>query len=94
MSDEYGSNYYSISDDEGNVYELEHLDTIEMDGTFYLAFLPTDVDVDSEQYGILILKQETDASGEQFLVVPEDDEEIDRVYDRFMQQLYEEDGEE
>ena len=33
MSEEYSGNIISISDEDGNNYELEHLDTIEMDGT-------------------------------------------------------------
>ena len=34
MSEEYSGNIISISDEEGNNYELEHLDTIEMDGVY------------------------------------------------------------
>ena len=86
MSDEYGSDFITITDDDGNEYELEHLDTIDIDGTFYLAFLPADMDEDDENYGIVIMKQETE-NGESYLVVPED-EELDFAYQRFMERLF------
>lgn len=91
MDKNFGSDFISISDDEGNNYELEHLDTIELDGTFYLAFLPTDIDEDDENYGIIILKQEKD----EYLVVPPDDE-LELAYEKFMERLFndEEDEEE
>ena len=51
MNEDYGNDFISISDDEGNAYELEHLDTIEHNGVFYLAFLPADMDENDENYG-------------------------------------------
>ena len=93
MSEDFGSDFITITDDDGNQYELEHLDTLEIDGVFYLAFLPADIDEDDERYGIIIMKQETE-DGESYLVVPED-EELDFVYQRFMERLFEdEDAEE
>ena len=92
MSDTYGSDFISISDEEGNDYQLEHLDTIEINGEFYLAFLPAAVDEDSEEYGLIILKAVDDEDGEQSLVIPPD-EELNFAYDRFMERLFEdEDG--
>ena len=29
MSEEYGANFITVTDDDGNEFELEHLDTIE-----------------------------------------------------------------
>lgn len=86
MSDDFGSDFISISDDEGNEYELEHLDTIEVNGKFFLAFLPADVDENSDKFGLLILKQEED-NGENYLVVP-DDSELEVVYQKFMERLF------
>ena len=40
MSEEYGANFITVTDDDGNEFELEHLDTIEYNGQTYLAFLP------------------------------------------------------
>ena len=91
MSEEFGSDFITITDDDGNQYELEHLDTLEIDGVFYLAFLPADVDEDDERYGIIIMKQETE-NGESYLVVP-GDEELDFAYQRFMERLFEDEDE-
>ncbi len=85
----FGSDIYSISDDDGNTYELEHLDTIEMDGVYYLAFLPVD-DVDA---GMVILKSEHGDDGDDYLVIPTDDEE-ERAYEQFMRELFEDEDDE
>lgn len=89
MSDGFGKDIYTISDDEGNNYELEHLDTIEMDGVFYLAFLPVD---GGEDTGMVILKNEKGADGDEYLVIPDEDEE-ERAYERFMQELFQDEEE-
>lgn len=94
MSEEYGNDFVTITDDDGNEYVLEHLDTIEVDGVYYLAFLPADVDEDDEKFGFIIMKQETEGD-ESYLVVPSE-EEIEFAYQRFMERLFEdeEDAEE
>ena len=91
MSDEYGSDYISVKDEQGNEFELEHLETIEYEGTLYMAFLPADMDEDDEDYGIVILKVE-ESDGEQLLATVDDDKELETVYDVFMRQLFD-DGE-
>ena len=97
MSGPFESSFISLSDDNGNNFELEHLDTIMMDDEYYLACLPTDIKEDDPDYGIVILKQEEDDNGELYLVIPDDDEG-DRAYDEYMRRLFEEwdddDGEE
>ena len=55
-----------------------------------MAFLPADISEDSEDYGIVILKSEKGEDGDDYLVVPED-EEMDRAYELFMQELFPED---
>ena len=37
MSDEYGGNFVSLTDEDGNEVELEHLETIEGEGGGYMA---------------------------------------------------------
>ena len=86
MNEGYGSDFISISDDEGNDYELEHLDTIEIDGIFYLAFVPADISEEDERYGLIIMKKE-ESDGEEYLVVPEEDE-LNFAYEKFMEQLF------
>ncbi len=88
MSDEeYGSDYISVTDDDGNEFELEHLDTIEYNGVLYMAFLPADMDEDDEDFGMIILKVE-EKDGEELLATVDDKRELDEVYDVFMRQLF------
>ena len=83
MNDEFGPNFVTLTDDEGN--DIEH------NGTTYMAFFPV-VEEDSEdeeneeEYGLVILKSQME-NGEEFLVTIDDEEEIDKVYDLFMEQI-------
>ena len=91
MNDEFGLNFVTLTDDEGNDIELEYVDALEHNGTTYMAFFPV-VEEDSEdeeneeEYGLVILKSQME-NGEEFLVTIEDEEEIDKVYDLFMEQI-------
>ena len=48
MSEEYGPDFVSVTDDDGNEFELEHLGTLEYNGQEYMAFVPADMDEDDE----------------------------------------------
>ena len=91
MSEEYGPNFVTLTDDEGKDIELEYIDALEYNGTTYMAFFPV-VEEDSEdeeneeEYGLVILKSQME-NGEEFLVTIDDEEEIDKVYDLFMEQI-------
>lgn len=87
MANEFGSDIISISDEDGNEYNLEHVDTIEKDGVYYLAFLPADMSEDDEGYGLVLLKMN---DGEDFFSALTDEEE-DRVYEMFMERLFSDD---
>ncbi len=87
MSDQYGSDFITITDDSGNEFELEHLDTIEYKGGMYMAFLPAEMDEDDEDYGMIILKV-VNENGEDVLATVDDDEEMEAVYNTFMEQLF------
>ncbi|MED9887206.1 MAG: DUF1292 domain-containing protein [Oscillospiraceae bacterium] len=91
MNDEFGPNFVTLTDDEGNDIELEYVDALEHNGTTYMAFFPV-VEEDSEdeeneeEYGLVILKSQME-NGEEFLVTIDDEGEIDKVYDLFMEQI-------
>jgi len=93
MSEEFGGDLYTITDDEGNDYVLEHLDTIEQNGIFYLAFLPTDIEEEDDDYGIVILKR-VEENGEELLVsIDNDDDLLENLYAQFVERLLDEDDE-
>lgn len=91
MSNEYGSDFITVIDDDGNEFELEHLDTIEFEKETYMAFLPADMDEDDPDYGIIIL-QVVEEDGEEVLGSVDDEDKLGRVYDHFMTVLFDEDA--
>ena len=92
MSEEFGNDIITITDDEGNEYVLEHLHTLEHKGCFYMAFLPTDMDEDDEDYGLIILKVIIE-NGEEILGSVDDPVELEEVYELFETVLFDEDEE-
>jgi len=90
MSDEFGGDLITISDESGNDFVLEHVDTVEYDDTFYMAFLPTDMSEDDEEFGLVILKVVTE-DGEDVLVTVEDEELLEELFEKFMERLVDDD---
>ena len=94
MSDEFGSDFMTIVDEDGTEYELEVLSSLEYNGATYLAVIPA-VDADEEQdMEVSILKSVDDEDGEPMLLAIEDEKELETVYQLIMDQLYEEEDEE
>jgi len=89
MNNEFGSDYITISDEDGNDFVLEHVDTIEVNDTYYLAFLPTDMDEDDDDYGLIILKA-VEEDGEELLVSIDDESLLDDLCEQFIERLTEE----
>ena len=91
MSNEYGSDFMTIIDEDGTEYELEILSTLEYNGETYLAVTPaTDEEAELE---VSILKS-VEEDGEPILCAIEDEEELEAVYSLIMDQLHEEDEDE
>ena len=91
MSEDYGPNFITLTDEDGNDIELEYVDALEWNGVTYMAFFPTvaeDAEEDEEEYGLIILKSEME-NGEETLVTIEDEDELNTVYEKFMEQLLE-----
>ena len=91
MTDEYGSDFMTIMDEDGTEYELEVLSTLEYNGQTYLAVIPADGE-EHESLDVSILKS-VEEDGEPILCAIEDEEELEAVYSLMMDALYEEDEE-
>ena len=89
-SEEFGPNFITLTDEDGNDIELEYVDALELDGQTYMAFFPVvedDADEEAaEEYGLVILKSVME-NGEELLSTLDSDEELDKVYDLFMEQI-------
>lgn len=92
MSEEYGPDFVTVTDEDGNEFELEHLGTLEYQDNTYMAFVPADMDEDDEDFGMILLRV-AEENGEQILADIDDQDELDQVYEQFMTQLFEEEDE-
>ena len=93
MSEDFGPNFITLTDEDGNEFEVEYIDALEVDGQTYMAFFPTvEEEADEEDLGLVILKSIM-VDGEEQLSTLDSDEELDRVYDLFMEQLMEDEEE-
>ena len=92
MSEEFGPDFITLTDEDGNDFELEYIDTIEYNGQVYMAFFPADTGEekeDDEEEGLIILKAVV-VDGEEQLATLDSEEELEEVYGRFMELLFQE----
>ncbi len=89
MTNEYGSDFMTIVDEDGTEYELEILSTLEYNGETYLAVTLADGG-ENENPEVSILKS-VEEDGEPVLCAIEDETELEEVYSLIMDELYEED---
>lgn len=91
MEDQFGSDYMTIVDEDGEEFELEILTTMEWNGSTYLAVIPAGMDDEDTSLEVSILKS-VEEDGESILTAIEDTDELETVYRLIMEQLYEEDS--
>ena len=94
MQEEFGPDFVTITDEDGNEFELEHVDTIVYNEQVYMAFFPADTgeETDDEDTGLIILKI-VNVDGEEQLSTLDSEEELEEVYDQFMEELFREEDE-
>ena len=93
MSDHYGDDIITITDEDGIEYVLEVLATMELDGSVYYALVPVGSDDEDEDLEVSILKG-VDENGEEVLCAIEDEDELERVYELMMEEIFSEEDEE
>ncbi len=92
MADEYGPTFITVTDEDGKEIVLEFVDALEYNGQQYQAFFPAETegeDEDNPDNGLVILKV-LHEDGEDLLSTLDSDEELDAVYDLFMESLFDE----
>ena len=103
MEENFGPDFITVTDEDGNDFELELVDTLEHKGVTYYAMFPAveedeatgeprDVDADDEEYGLVIMKG-IQENGEELLSTLDSDEELDEIYELFMERFFEEEDE-
>jgi len=93
VSEEFGPTFVTITDDDGNEIELEFVDALEHEGQKYMAFFPAETEDSDEDpdTGLVILKVILE-NGEELLSTPDSDEELQMVYDLFMESLFDDEN--
>ena len=87
---EYGPDILTLMDEEGTEHEFEVIDTLELEESSYLALIPVPESEDElleDEGQLVILKNQVDENGEEYLEQIEDEEEFERVSDLFMERL-------
>ena len=89
MSEDFGPTIITVTDEDGQEIVLEFIDALEHNGQLYQAFFPaeTEDDEDNPDNGLVILKV-IHEDGEDLLSTLDSDEELDAVYDLFMENLF------
>ena len=89
---ECGDNIISISDDEGNDFELLVLDEADMNGVHYLALTEAKNPEEEENLEVIILKViQDEESGEDLLSTVDSDDELEAIYQIFEDQMFADD---
>lgn len=90
MREEFGPTFITVTDEDGKELVLEFVDTLEHNGQTYQAFFPAETEGENEDdpdNGLVILKV-IHEDGEDLFSTLDSDEEIDTVYELFMEQLF------
>lgn len=93
MADNFGSDYITIVDEDGEEFELEVLMSMEWNGSTYQAVIPA-VDADEEADLEVSILKNVEEDGEMILCAIEDEQELETVYNLMMDALYEEEDDE
>ena len=93
MSEEFGNDFITIIDDDGQEFELEILDSMDYNGSTYVAFLPANIDENDPDYGLVILRSVIE-NGEELFESVDDEDELNDVYEHFMVLLFDDEDEE
>ena len=91
---DFGDNIISISDEDGNDFELLILDEADLGDVHYLALTESQDPEDEANLEVIILKVITDEdTGEELLSTVDSEEELEAIYQVFEDQMFSEDDE-
>ena len=97
MNEDREPMFITLTDEDGQEFELEFLSDLENQGVAYKIFQTTESEdeEESEEEGGLVIMKVIVENGEELLSLPDSEEEAEAVYDLFMEELFaeeEEDG--
>ena len=93
MSEEYGPTFITVTDEDGGELVLEFVDALEHNGVLYQAFFPAETEGEEDPDSGLVILKVIQENGEDLLSTLDSEEELEEVYDLFMEQICDEDEE-
>lgn len=95
MDESNEGTFITLTDEDGAEIELEYVDTLEYNGSVYMVFYPvvSEEEEGGEDDGLIILKVVSDSGDEEELVTIDDEQELNAVYDLFVEALFSDDEE-
>ncbi|MEY8386673.1 DUF1292 domain-containing protein [Oscillospiraceae bacterium 38-13] len=90
MSEDFGPTFLTVTDEEGNELVLEFMDALEHEGQLYQAFFPAETEGEEDPDAGLVILKVLHEDGEDILSTLDSDEELETVYELFMESLFDE----
>ena len=97
MNEDMEPVFITLTDEDGQEFELEFLSDLEYQGVAYKIFQTTesaDEEEEAEDEGGLVIMKVIMENGEEILSLPDSEEEAEAVYALFMEELFAEQDEE
>ena len=89
MSEDFGPTFITVTDEDGKEIVLEFIDALDLDGQVYQAFFPAETeDEEEDPDGGLIILKVVHVDGEDLLSTLDTEEELEMVYEKFMELLF------
>ena len=95
MSEEFGPTFITVTDEDGKELVLEFVDALEYNGQMNQPLFPPEPEGEKEDdpdNGLVILKV-IHEDGEDLLSTLDSDEELEAVYEQFMELLFDDEEE-
>lgn len=90
MDEEELDNVIVLNDEDGNEVNFEFLDLVELDGEEYVILLPTDETEDEAGEVVILQVEDTDSDEEESYVSVEDEEILNKVFEMFKEKFKDE----
>ena len=78
-------NIIELVDENDNPIRFEHIMTVQFEGEDYVLLAPVDPTEDMEEDEVLVLKIDNDENGEEIYVSVDDDELVQKVFEKYLE---------
>ena len=83
-------NVIILNDEDGNEVQFEFLDLVELDSEEYVVLLPTSEEEEDEEEVVILKVEDTDSEDEESYVSVDDEEILNKVFEQFKEKFKDE----